>query len=136
MKLKDSIVINCVSYTAVMIIISLLNSISISGLSWVFNLQLFVVTTIISLLIYFIEKLNIDSQPIYMLLQILSVAVSVLGVGGGIMKWFAWSFKSVSITTAVFVITYLITYSIIFLLNSITSEKINKKISEQNDEKN
>ena len=136
MKLRESIVISCVSYTAVMIIISILNGMGVTELSWVFNLELFLVTTLISLFMYIIEKLNIESQPVYMILQILSVAVSVLGIGGGIMKWFSWTLEYVSITTDIFVVVYLITYGVTFLINSITSEKINQKIIEQNNKEN
>ncbi|MFQ9287601.1 MAG: hypothetical protein ACLR3X_05390, partial [Intestinibacter bartlettii] len=109
MKLRESIVISCVSYTAVMIIISILNGMGISDLNWIFNLELFVVTTLISLFMYIIDKLNIESQPVYMFLQIISVAISVLGIGGGIMKWFRWTLEYVSITTGIFVVVYLIT---------------------------
>lgn len=136
MKLRESIVISCVSYTAVMIIISILNGMGVTGLSWKFNLELFLVTTLISLFMYIIDKLNIGSQPVYMILQILSVAISVLGIGGGVMKWFSWTLEYVSITTGIFVVVYLITYGVTFLINSITSEKINQKITEQNSKEN
>ena len=136
MKLRESIVISCVSYTAVMIIISILNGMGVTELSWVFNLELFLVTTLISLFMYIIDKLNIESQPVYMILQILSVAISVLGIGGGVMKWFSWTLEYVSITTGIFVVVYLITYGVTFLINSITSEKINQKIIEQNNKEN
>lgn len=136
MKLRESIVISCVSYTAVMIIISILNGMGVTGLSWKFNLELFLVTTLISLFMYIIDKLNIESQPVYMILQILSVAISVLGIGGGFMKWFSWTLEYVSITTGIFVVVYLITYGVTFLINSITSEKINQKITEQNSKEN
>ena len=136
MKLRESIVISCVSYTAVMIIISILNGMGVTGLSWKFNLELFLVTTLISLFMYIIDKLNIESQPVYIILQILSIAISVLGIGGGIMKWFRWTLEYVSITTGIFVVVYLITYGVTFLINSITSEKINQKITEQNNKEN
>ena len=136
MKLRESIVISCVSYTAVMIIISILNGMGVTGLSWKFNLELFLVTTLISLFMYIIDKLNIESQPVYMILQILSVAISVLGIGGGFMKWFSWTLEYVSITTGIFVVVYLITYGVTFLINSITSEKINQKITYQNSKEN
>ena len=136
MKLRESIVISCVSYTAVMIIISILNGMGVTGLSWIFNLELFLVTTLISLFMYIIDKLNIESQPVYIILQILSIAISVLGIGGGIMKWFSWTLEYVSITTGIFVVVYLITYGVTFLINSITSEKINQKITEQNNREN
>lgn len=136
MKLRESIVISCVSYTAVMIIISILNGMGVTGLSWKFNLELFLVTTLISLFMYIIDKLNIGSQPVYMILQILSVAISVLGIGGGVMKWFSWTLEYVSITTGIFVVVYLITYGVTFLINRITSEKINQKITEQNNKEN
>lgn len=136
MKLRESIVISCVSYTAVMIIISILNGMGVTELSWVFNLELFLVTTLISLFMYIIEKLNIESQPVYIILQILSVAISVLGIGGGVMKWFSWTLEYVSITIGIFVVVYLITYGVTFLINSITSEKINQKITEQNNKEN
>lgn len=121
---------------AVMIVISILNGMGISDLNWIFNLELFLVTTLISLFMYIIDKLNIESQPVYMILQILSVAISVLGIGGGVMKWFSWTLEYVSITTGIFVVVYLITYGVTFLINSITSEKINQKITEQNSKEN
>lgn len=130
MKKADLIIIDCVSYTAVMLIISLLNCMGVTKLSWMFNIQLFVVTSLISVCMYFIDKLKIDSQPVYMLLQMLSIAVSVLGVGGGIMKWFTWELEYIAITSGIFITVYLITYATTFLINSITSEQINKKISE------
>lgn len=121
---------------AVMIVISILNGMGISDLNWIFNLELFVVTTLISLFMYIIDKLNIESQPVYMFLQIISVAISVLGIGGGIMKWFRWTLEYVSITTGVFVVVYFITYGVVFLINSITTEKINQKIAEHNNKEN
>ena len=136
MKLRESIVISCVSYTAVMIIISILNGMGVTELSWVYNLELFLVTTLISLFMYIIEKLNIESQPVYMILQILSVPISVLGIGGGIMKWFSWTLEYASITTGIFVVVYLITYGVTFLINSITTENINQNIIEQNNKEN
>ena len=119
-----------------MIIISILNGMGISDLNWIFNLELFVVTTLISLFMYIIDKLNIENQPVYMFLQIISVAISVLGIGGGIMKWFRWTLEYVSITTGVFVVVYFITYGVVFLINSITTEKINQKIAEHNNKEN
>ncbi|MFR4668900.1 MAG: DUF3021 family protein, partial [Intestinibacter bartlettii] len=65
-----------------------------------------------------------------------SVAISVLGIGGGIMKWFRWTLEYVSITTGVFVVVYFITYGVVFLINSITTEKINQKIAEHNNKEN
>lgn len=121
---------------AVMIVISILNGMGISDLNWIFNLELFVVTTLISLFMYIIDKLNIESQPVYMFLQIISVAISVLGIGGGIMKWFRWTLEYVSITTGVFVVVYFITYGVVFFINSITTEKINQKIAEHNNKEN
>ena len=130
MRKTDLIVIDCVSYTAVMLILSILNSMGVTDLSWVFNIQLFVITSLISIFMYFIDKLKIESQPVYMLLQMISIAVSVLGVGGGIMKWFSWEFKYIAMTSGIFVTVYLISYAVTFLINSITSDKINKKIAE------
>lgn len=121
---------------AVMIVISILNGMGISDLNWILNLELFVVTTLISLFMYIIDKLNIESQPVYMFLQIISVAISVLGIGGGIMKWFRWTLEYVSITTGVFVVVYFITYGVVFFINSITTEKINQKIAEHNNKEN
>ena len=121
---------------AFMIVISILNGMGISDLNWIFNLELFVVTTLISLFMYIIDKLNIESQPVYMFLQIISVAISVLGIGGGIMKWFRWTLEYVSITTGVFVVVYFITYGVVFFINSITTEKINQKIAEHNNKEN
>ncbi|ETJ36019.1 hypothetical protein Q604_UNBC09686G0003, partial [human gut metagenome] len=65
-----------------------------------------------------------------------SVAISVLGIGGGVMKWFSWTLEYVSITTGVFVVVYFITYGVVFLINSITTEKINQKIAEHNNKEN
>lgn len=126
-KLDELILVDCVSYTVVSLILAFLSFFDlVMGLNPRVLFQLFAVTTLICFLMYLTSFLPIESPWAEMLVSLADVGVVVLGVGGGIFRWFPWQAKHIWMVSGVFVIVYFITYGIILLQNKIASDQINR----------
>lgn len=132
-KLKESVLILCISYTSASVLISLLAfnpklTMIINNITY---LQLFVCNVLISLLIYFTSKIPIESQLIEMLIQFLDIAAVIYGVGGGIFKWMPWKLLYVIEVFIILAVVFLVTYGIMIWQNREIARAINKKIEER-----
>ena len=126
-KLDELILVDCVSYTVVSLILAFLSFFDlVMGLNPRVLFQLFAVTTLICFLMYLTSFLPIESPWAEMLVSLADVGVVVLGVGGGIFRWFPWQAQYIWMVSGVFVIVYFITYGIILLQNKIASDQINR----------
>lgn len=136
LKFKDCVVCNCISYTVLTIILSLLafNPDLMEKMTHIYTLKLFLCTTLISIFVYLTSRLPIESQPLYMLLQLLSVATVVLGIGGGLLHIFPWERNIVLEVIAVLIAVYFITYGIMVWHSNVIANKINKKLQERENE--
>ncbi|WP_102048731.1 DUF3021 family protein [Pygmaiobacter massiliensis] len=131
-KLDELILVDCVSYTVVSLILAFLSFFDlVMGLNPRVLFQLFAVTTLICFLMYLTSFLPIESPWAEMLVSLADVGVVVLGVGGGIFRWFPWQAKYIWMVSGVFVIVYFITYGIILLQNKIASDQINRILQEK-----
>lgn len=134
-RVRDCILIDCISFTAATMLVSLLSIFSEqqSMLDYYkYNIQMFVCTTLISVLIYFSSKIKIESQIICEAISLIIVGSVIIGIGGGIFKWFNFNLKKELIQViVVFIMVYLITNFIMLWQNNELSKKINKKIKER-----
>lgn len=132
-KLKESVLILCISYTSASVLISLLAfnpklTMIINNITF---LQLFVCNMLISLLMYFTSKIPVESQVTEMLIQFLDVAVVIYGVGGGIFKWMPWKLMYIAEVFIILAVVFLVTYGIMLWQNREVARAINKKIEER-----
>lgn len=132
-KLKESVLILCISYTSASVLISLLAfnpklTMIINNITY---LQLFVCNMLISLLMYFTSKIPVESQVTEMLIQFLDVAVVIYGVGGGIFKWMPWKLMYIAEVFIILAVVFLVTYGIMLWQNREVARAINKKIEER-----
>ena len=136
MKLKSYIVSDCVSFTAVVLV---LNALHLAGITdtmqgWILY-ELFLATTVISLLMFFTDKLPIENPVLQILLHLADVAVVVLGLGCGVFHWFPWEPFYVLTSCIIFTVVYLLTHCITLLRNKILSRKINRRLHPHDPEK-
>lgn len=132
-KLKESVLILCISYTSASVLISLLAfnpklTMIINNITY---LQLFVCNMLISFLIYFTSKIPVESQLTETLIQFLDVAVVIYGVGGGIFKWMPWKLMYIAEVFIILAVVFLVTYGIMLWQNREVARAINKKIEER-----
>lgn len=132
-KLKESVLVLCISYTSASVLISLLAfnpklTMIINNITY---LQLFVCNMLISLLMYFTSKIPVESQVTEMLIQFLDVAVVIYGVGGGIFKWMPWKLMYIAEVFIILAVVFLVTYGIMLWQNREVARAINKKIEER-----
>lgn len=132
-RVKDCILVDCISFTAATMLVSLLSVFSEEQLIvdyYKYNIQMFVCTTLISVLIYFSSKIKIESQIICDAIALFIVGLVIIGVGGGIFQWFSFKKELIQVI-AIFVTVYLITNFMMLWQNNELSKKINKKIKER-----
>ena len=130
---KNCMLINCISFTTVMVILSCLSFDAdlMTDFTNVFALEVFGCTTMISVLIFFTSRIRFRSVLAIEFTKLLDVAVCVLGLGGGVFGWFPWEGKYILEVCLVFVAVFLVTSALLLWHTSSTANKINKKIKER-----
>jgi hypothetical protein len=125
-SIKTYILTDCISFTFSVIIIAVIGLMQdvMMSIDNVVLLQLFTCTTLIAILMYFTESIPVESQLAATFIHFVDTALVILGVGGGIFKWFPWKAvyvgEVVAILTVVFIMTTLIiTWQNYHLANSI-----------------
>jgi hypothetical protein len=133
LSLKECILIDCISFTVVTILISILWFITDATLYLEnrYLLELFCCTTLISIFMYFTSRIPIESQLLAMLLLLADVAIVILGVGGLLFQWFPWEWKYVLQVMVILVIVFFVTHYILLWQNKETARKINEIIKER-----
>lgn len=135
LNLKECVLIDCVSFTAVSVILSLLsfNEDLMSEFDHAMALEIFVCTTLISVLIYLTSRFRYRSAVMAEAVRLGCVAVCVLGIGG-IFHWFPWEGKYIFEACLIFVAVFIITSAVLFWQASSIANKINRKIREKEHE--
>lgn len=133
LSLKECILIDCISFTVVTILISVLWFITDTTiyLENRYLLELFCCTTLISIFMYFTSKIPIESQILAMLLLLTDVAVIILGFGGLVFHWFPWEWKYVWQVIVILIVVFFVTHYILLWQNKETARKINEIIKER-----
>lgn len=127
---KDCISCNCISFTAVAVILSALAYIPdmTMEITHVTYLQLFGCTTLIACLMYFTSKIQVESQTIASLIPIFNIAIVVFGVGGGIFRWFPWEVKYITEVAVILTLVFIVTNYMMIWQNNEIAKAINEKI--------
>ncbi len=125
--------ISCISFTFIILINVLLN---LDSLNAVFSFkelaQLFICTSLIAILMYFTDKLNIKTRPVSMLVDLLDICAVMYIVGMGLFKMFAPSLQNVIINLVVIVSVYFLTFAVMVFDDRNVVRFINKKLEKMN----
>lgn len=125
--------ISCISFTFIILINVLLK---LNSLNAVFSLkelaQLFICTSLIAMLMYFTDKLNIKTRPISMLVDILDICAVMYIVGMGLFEMFDPSIQNIIINLVVIVVVYLLTFVVMVFDDRNAVRFINKKLEKMN----
>ncbi|MGN0536951.1 MAG: DUF3021 family protein [Acutalibacteraceae bacterium] len=137
-RIKHYLTIGCVSFTAVEIIVSVLNVCTdlMSSNIWAFNLEAFVVCLTIAVLMFFTDVLTYNlSQLLGILIQLTDVTVVVIGLGGFVFNWFPMKWNFLLLVLGIIFAVYIIVYGAMIFSTRVTSYQVNKKIIERKEEK-
>ncbi len=125
--------ISCISFTFIILINVLLK---LNSLNAVFSLkelaQLFICTSLIAMLMYFTDKLNIKTRPISMLVDILDICAVMYIVGMGMFEMFDPSIQNIIINLVVIVAVYFLTFVVMVFDDRNAVRFINKKLEKMN----
>ncbi len=138
-KIKTYGISGCISYTMVSLILSLLNNTGnlMETNIWITNLQLLAVCFSIAVLMLVTdcirnpEGLSVGVNPVDIGLDLLSVAVPVLGLGGFVFHWFNVFSEQILIPIVILVIVYSAVLGLFVLNNKQTEKELNQKINER-----
>jgi hypothetical protein len=130
-SLKGCLLADCVSFTVAALISSILVVVTPDRMFHMtpnYYLELFVVTTFVNVLMLLTMRLPIDCMPVNMLIDLLDVAVGVLGLGGGIFHWFGWRLGYVVEAVTLLTVVYFVTYGLMIWQNRELARQINRHI--------
>lgn len=129
---QQYIIIDCVSFTAITLILSLNDVITgTNGMNPLFLLQLFGCCTLICLLMWLTDRWEKQRAIINMLVRLADVAVVILGVGGGVFHWFPWTVYDVVPVCVSFTIVFLVTYGIMLIQDKFVTQAINEYLKKK-----
>lgn len=125
--------ISCIPFTYVILFNILLNLGSLDY-SWSLKelLQLFLCTSLISLLMYFTDKLDIKTLPVSMLVDILDICAVMYIVGMGLFKLITPNFVNAAVTFGIIIAVYFFTFLVMMFDDHNTAVLINKKLQKIN----
>ncbi len=129
----------CISYTMASLILSILNYSSelITGSVWLANIQLLVVCFAIAVLMLVTDTIRapeaMESQltPGYFALELMDVAIPVLGLGGFVFKWFDVFSLQVLYPICILVVIYFAVFAIFYINSKQTEKELNRRINER-----
>lgn len=123
---------DCISFTFIILFNGLLNLNSLeNALSLSKLLQLFVCTSLVELLMYFTNKLNIKTLPGYMFVDILDIC-AVMYIVGGFFKLISFGWQNVLIVFAGIIAVYFLTFAVMVFDDRNAVRFINKKLEKMN----
>lgn len=133
LKIKDCVMIDCVSFTFVSVLLSILNvSPKLMGdVNNIFILQLFFSTSLISIGMYFISKICKDSKLLFELLNFIYVVAVILFFGGIVFKWFPLSVIYAGEIIFICALAFGVTNAVMLWQDKTTERKINKILTEK-----
>lgn len=135
LSLKACAISDCVSYTAASMILSLLSLSPAHGpdINLHFNLELFLCTTLIAVFMFPTSRIPVESRAADILIKLSIVAAVILGVGGGLFKWFPWTPFYVAEVVCILMVVFVFTYGLLLWNELQIAKKINQKIKEGKD---
>lgn len=127
---------DCISFTLVILINALLNALlnpdSLeSALTLSELVQLFICTSLVELLMYFTDKLDIKTLSCSMIVGILDIC-AVMYIVGGLFKLISLRWQNVLIVFAVIIAVYFLTFAVMIFDDRNAAVLINKKLQKMN----
>lgn len=132
LRYQQYILVDCVSFTAITLILSLSDAIGWScGMGCVFLLQLFGCCTLICLLMWLTDHWEKQRVITDMLVRLADVAVVILGVGGGVFHWFPWTVHDIVPVCVAFTVVFLMTYVVMLIQDKFVTQAINEYLKKK-----
>lgn len=133
-KIKDYIIMDCVGFTATAVICSLLcyvPNLKIEITGSVFYLQVFICTTLICAVQYFVVQSPVKSQIAANLITLFVDVIVIFGLGGGVFNWFGWRIKNIILAVGVGGVVFFISSWMMTIRYKELTREINKRIQER-----
>lgn len=131
-KILDFVVLDCISYTIVSLLLSILSSFGVvQNMDYRILQQLFFCTTVFSLIVMIINGFLVESRWKSFVTGLVNGIVIVLAIGGGLFHWFPWKAHYIALVVLTFLVTYLIVYGFQLLENKKATDQINQVITER-----
>ncbi len=128
-KFKFYITMNCVSFTVLVLIYTLLCLLGMSVVNEMAILVLLLMTTCIAFIIFFTDKIPINSIALRMVIDLAVIMAVAFGIGGPI-GFIPLEWGYVPVVLAMILAVYFATYGVLIIKNKADAEDINKKINE------
>lgn len=133
-KFKFYITMNCVSFTVLILIYTVLCLFGLSTVNEAAVLILLLMTTCIAVLIFFTDKLPVDSLILRIVID-LAVIIAIVFILGGTTGFIPLEPGYILVVLLMIVVVYFITYAVLIIQNKADAEDINKKIRKLKKEK-
>ncbi|MDE6148970.1 MAG: hypothetical protein K2F81_02600 [Ruminococcus sp.] len=126
--------ISCISFTFVLLVDILLNLDSLNNVNITFSelMQLFVCTSLIALLMFFTDKLDVKTIPGFMLVDILDICAVMYIFGMGLFRFITPSWENVLVTFGIIVAVYFLTFAVMVFDDRNAVRFINNKLEKMN----
>ena len=138
-KIRTYGISGCISYTLVSFILSLLNlnfRLMVQDF-WRSNLEILAVCFSIAVLMLVTDCIRNPEgteqgvDPVGIGLDLVNVAVPVIGLGGFVFRWFQVFSEQVLIPICILVVVYFAVFGLFYLNNKQTEKELNRKINER-----
>lgn len=130
-KLKYHILIDCISFTCVMVLFSIIGAFLKWEIPTLGILVFFLITTLISLLMYFTNQLPIHKGVFMVLIDLADIALVVFVVGGAIFRLFTFDLVTCAAIAGMILVVYFAVIAVITIRTQVEAKSINQKIQER-----
>ncbi len=139
-RIKYYLSIACISFTALEIIMSILQIIYpeelMSSAGWTFNLEAFSVCLTIAVFMFFTDIFTYNFNKILsIIIHLMDITVVVMLLGGFVFHWFPIKWEFLLLVLGIILAVYIIVYAAMIFNVRVTSYQINKKITERKERK-
>lgn len=128
-KFRFYVTMNCVSFTVLVLIYTVLCLFGMSVVNEFAILILLLMTTCIAILIFFTDKIPINSLALRMIVDLADIMVIVFAIGGST-GFIPFETGNVLIVIAMILVIYFATFGVLVIQNKADADDINKKIGE------
>lgn len=131
-KFKIHFIINCISFTYIILCLCFINKLNfVDYLPIKAILQLFLMTTLVQVVMFFTDKLPIKSTPLSIFIQLFDIFIVVFPVGI-YFKFFNLTLENIVIISIINISLYIFIYLLLIIRNQLDAFFINTKINNKN----
>lgn len=133
-KFKFYFTMDCVSFTLLMLLFSFLSLFGLATVVIESVFILFLMTTCIAMIIFFTDKLPINSTPVSMIVD-LSVVIAVVFVIGALTGFIPFEAPYVAVVLGMIAVVYFGTFGVLIIKARADAEDINRQIKKMKQER-